>query len=135
MLNIADESEDTDIGSESPDDMDDENFEDSSFIKPDMVGYFKSVIKPDVVKYAAYVFRFTKYLKAVAVNEKDKLEFEDWIAFDANYRLNLLSSMDGFERKIEHSQLRDTTKTIHDEKNYKKRRPFMDSVFGKGGNR
>ncbi len=43
--------------------------------------------------------------------------------------------MDGFERKIEHSQLRDTTKTIHDEKNYKKRRPFMDSVFGKGGNR
>ena len=159
--------EDTDIGSESPDDMDDENFEDSSFIKPDMVGYFKSVIKPDVVKYekrhlnskiplftkdmkvsnitdkrdfavlnsAAYVFRFTKYLKAVAVNEKDKLEFEDWIAFDANYRLNLLSSMDGFERKIEHSQLRDTTKTIHDEKNYKKRRPFMDSVFGKGGNR
>jgi len=167
VLFIPDEDNDVDIDSQFSDDDDDQDVEDSSFMKPDMVGYFKSVIKPDVMRYekqyingkiplftkdmkvsnitntrdfavlnsAAYLFKFTKYLKNLSEESDNKLEFEDWIAFDANFRLNLLSSMDGFERKIEHSQFKDSTKTLRDEKNYKKRRPFMDSVFGKGKNR
>lgn len=158
MTNLEEE-----INNSSTFDDDNEDLEESSFIKPDMVGYFQRVIKPDMMFYenkhikpkiplfskdmkvsnitnprdfavlnsAAYLTKFIKYVKELSKPDTEKLQFEDWLAYETNFRLNILSSMNGFERKIEHSQFKDTTKTVIDDRQDNKRRPFLDGIFGK----
>lgn len=142
-----------------------EAMDDSQFIKPDLVSYFKSIIKPDmreiekevlnpeipmftkdmkisnitdrkdfaVFNSAGFLSKYIMHLKELTMNKPNKLGAEDWIAYDVNFRLNLLSSRGGFERRVQHSKIIDTKSITEEPKDEEKpRKPaFFGGLFKK----